>query len=64
MSTYPLSSFPLRASDQADVMRIFLELMQEKDSSGRTPEATAFGPLVQRNESDRMWFPGEMPGLV
>ena len=34
MAIHPISSFPLLASDQADVIRIFLELMREQEPAG------------------------------
>jgi hypothetical protein len=53
MSIHPNSNFPLLASDQVDVIRIFLELMREGDHAGRVPEATTTKtPLGPRSESD------------
>jgi hypothetical protein len=50
----PTSSFPLLASDQADVMRIFLELMAERRSpTARISEVAIDKPLGPRNDSDR-----------
>jgi hypothetical protein len=54
MSIHPNSSFPLLASDQADVIRIFLELMREGDHAERVPEATTnkkpLGPRTECND--------------
>jgi hypothetical protein len=54
MSIQPISNFPLLASDQADVIRIFLELMREGDHAGRVPEATTnkepLGPHRECND--------------
>jgi hypothetical protein len=53
MSIHPNPSFPLLASDQAEVIRIFLELMREGDHTGRVSEATPTKkPLGPRSESD------------
>jgi hypothetical protein len=38
MTVHPNSSFPLLASDQADVIRIFLDLMREGGLAGRVHE--------------------------
>lgn len=63
MSIHPISSFPLLASDQADVIRIFLELMSDQDPSGLESEVTINKPLGSRSDSDRSRFPGELPDL-
>jgi hypothetical protein len=53
MSIHPNSSFPLLASDQADVIRIFLELMSEGDHAGRVSKTTTTKkPLGPRSDSD------------
>lgn len=63
MAIQPGSNFPIRLSDQADVIRIFLELMREYHGSEQASEVTtnqAFGPS---NGPTRPWFPGELPDL-
>ena len=40
MAVFPNPNFPLLANDQADVMRIYLELMRNWDRYGR-PSAVA-----------------------
>ena len=53
MANHPISNFPLLASDQADVIRIFLELMRESNHVGRVSEATTTNkPLGPRRDSD------------
>jgi hypothetical protein len=55
MTIHPNSSFPLLASDQADVIRIFLDLMREGDGAGHVPQATTsnkqLGPGADCNDS-------------
>ena len=58
MAIHPESSFPLLARDQAEVIRIYLELMRERDRSGRAPEVTMNQPLRRLNDRDRSWSPG------
>jgi hypothetical protein len=50
MSIHPNSSFPLLASDQEDVIRIFLELMQEHE------QRVQLGP---RQSAEESFFPGD-----
>ena len=58
MSIHPDSNFPLLADDQADVIRIFLELMSDGDRAVRAPEATTDQPVGPRNDSSDSWCPG------
>ncbi len=58
MSIHPNSSVPLLPSDQADVIRIFLELMSTGD---RTTTEEPVGP---RNDSSDSWYPGEPSDLA
>ena len=60
MAILPICSFPVRASDQADVIRIFLDLMCEK---GRPPEGTTNGAAAQCWDSVDAAFPFQMPDL-
>ena len=47
------SEFPLLATDQADVIRIFLELVSENQKrSGRISEIATDKPRGPHNESD------------
>ncbi|MGA3049250.1 MAG: hypothetical protein ABSD67_21645 [Terracidiphilus sp.] len=57
MTIQPNSNFPLLASDQADVIQIFLELMIERDRAGQAPEVTTNQPVGRRNDSDNSLFP-------
>ena len=53
MAIHPDSSFPLLASDQADVIRIFIELMREGDRPEQAPQAmTTKKPHESRNDSN------------
>lgn len=63
MSIHPDSSFPLLASDQADVIQIFLELMSDGDRSWRASEVTTNRPAGQCNDINDSWFQGELPDL-
>lgn len=53
MANHLNSNFPLLASDQADVIRIFLELMRESNHAGRVSEPTTTNkPLGPRSDSE------------
>lgn len=41
MTSFPNTNFPLLAGDQADVIRIFLELMSERNDAERAAQFTA-----------------------
>lgn len=58
MAMHPSSSFPLLPSDQAEVIRIYLDLMLERYGPGRETVAanTPVGPL---NGSNRFRQPGD-----
>jgi hypothetical protein len=64
MSIQPNSNFPLLASDQADVIQIFLELMIERDRAGHASEATTNQPVGPRNDSDGSLFPSDPSDLA
>jgi hypothetical protein len=51
VAIHPSSSFPLRVSDQADVIRIYLELLRDRYRAGHTIEDLSFSPLTARNDS-------------
>lgn len=59
MASHPVSSFPLLAADQADVIRIYLELMQERARGGSAAEISEDQPLGSHDASDHTWFPGQ-----
>lgn len=61
MENHPISSFPLLPSDQADVIRIFLELMREGDRAERASQAARTEPLKPRNDFDPLWYLGQPP---
>lgn len=59
MASHPVSSFPLLASDQADVIRLYIELMQERahmESASEVPEDQTLG---SHDATDHSWFPGQ-----
>jgi len=60
MSIHPNASFPLLASDQADVIRLFLELMSEGDRAERASKVTSNQPVGPGNDSSNPWFPREL----
>lgn len=64
MSIHPNSSFPLLASDQADVIQIFLQLMSEKVQSGLLPEPTALQGFGFSSDSHALLFPDEPSDLA
>jgi len=51
MSIHPDTSFPLLASDQADVIRIFLDLMSQGDRTGVASDVTSNSQPGPRNDS-------------
>lgn len=54
------SSFPLVAADQADVIRIFLELMSEGDRNGHVREVRKTNQSLEpRNSPEDSHFPNE-----
>lgn len=52
MSIHPDSNFPLSANDQADVIRIFLELIGEVNYSPRTWEVATDQPVGSSDDSN------------
>lgn len=54
-------NIPLRASDQAEVIQIFLDLMIEADRAGRSSETTSNQPVGPRDDSHDGWFPSDVP---
>lgn len=51
MAMHPDSSFPLLASDQAEVIRIFLELMRERERVEHSSQVVSHKPPAARSES-------------
>ena len=53
--------FPVREGDQAEVIRIFIELMRERDRAERAPQAaTTWKPFAARNDSRNAEIPREL----
>lgn len=57
MAIHPDSRFPLLPRDQADVIRIYLELKRAEDRSGREPEIAWYRP----QQIGRTQRPGQFP---
>lgn len=51
MSIHPNPSFPLSASDQTDVIKIFLQLMSEGDRVEDASEVTTNQQIIWRDDS-------------
>jgi hypothetical protein len=65
MELHPNSCFPLLASDQAEVIRIFLELMTEGDHAGRACDVgTPNQSFEPHRDIDGSFFPGEPHDLA
>jgi hypothetical protein len=62
MSHYP--SFPLLASDQAEVVRIFLELMSEGDRAERASNFNTNQPVGPHNDPSDLLPPGDPSDLA
>jgi hypothetical protein len=61
----PISGFLFFESDQAEVIRIFHELMGEGDHAGHVCEVkTTHEPLDTRGDPDDSGFPGEPHDLA
>lgn len=56
-------NFPLLASDQADVIRIYLDLMIERDRVGHGTEVAANHTIGQHINTGGTLFPSELPDL-
>lgn len=61
MAIHPDASFPISPKDQADVIRIFIELMRERHGDRREPEMLIEKPLASRRSPGRAPFPGHLP---
>jgi hypothetical protein len=63
MAIHPSSDFPVLPGDQADVIRIYLELMRDRYPSRPVSESTVALPLGPPDSSERTWFTGQVPDL-
>lgn len=61
MAIHPDASFPISPKDQADVIRIFIELMRERHGDRREPEMLIEKPLAPRRSPGRAPLPGHLP---
>ncbi|HTX77008.1 MAG TPA: hypothetical protein VMD29_12440 [Terracidiphilus sp.] len=60
MANYP-RNFPLLPGDQADVIRIYIDLMRERQRAEHPSQVTTNPPLTPGNGSDRVRFPDGVP---
>lgn len=63
MAIHPDSNFPLLPRDQADVIRLFIELMQDRAGGSREPQMLLERPLGPRHSFGRSGIPGELQDL-
>lgn len=61
MSIDPIANFPLRASDQADIIEIFLDLMRQSGPASAASELAGNRPIQPRPDSGAPWSPSEPP---
>jgi hypothetical protein len=59
MAIHSDTSFPVSPKDQADVIRIFIELMRERHGDRREPELLIEKPLASRRGPAP--YPGQLP---
>jgi hypothetical protein len=64
MAIVPKPGFPLRESDQADVIRMFIELMRGRDGAACASEAAIKSkPIAPRSDSKNPEIPRELLDL-
>jgi hypothetical protein len=63
MAIHPDSNFPLRMSDQAEVISIFLSLMHESHRAEQPFDFSASEPIGPVNDTRVARFPGELPEI-
>jgi hypothetical protein len=61
MAIHPDTSFPVSPKDQADVIRIFIELMRERHGDRREPEMLIEKPLASRRARGAAPNSGQLP---
>ena len=61
MAIHPDTSFPVSPKDQADVIRIYIELMRERHGGSREAEMLVEKPLGPRRNAGRTRLPYELP---
>ena len=61
MAIHPDSRFPVIASDQADVIRVFLDLMSERERAERAPRDNGKQPVGPGSDSYDGWTQGQLP---
>jgi hypothetical protein len=60
MTTQPNSSFPLLASDQEEVVRIFIERMDERSHAASGPEKTTVNKSLESQINPHGSWPSEL----
>lgn len=65
MAIHPDTRFPVGSTDQVDVIKIFIRLMDDRCRGERTsvPEGAANIPPRPNLFSGRVWFPDGVPDL-
>lgn len=61
MAIHPDTSFPVSPKDQADVIRIFIELMRKRHGDRREPELLIEKPLGTRRSPSPAPNSGQLP---
>lgn len=63
MAIHPDSNFPLLPRDQAEVIRLFIELMQDRAGGSREPQMLLDKRLGPRRVFGRSAVPGELQDI-
>ena len=64
MAVFPNPNFPLLANDQADVIRIYLELMRNWDREGRPSAVASRQTTGSQDDAGGAHTSGEEPDRV
>lgn len=60
MTDFPTPNFPLSQSDQADVIRLFVQLMNDWERAGRPSALTAQDRMRRRGDGHDAEDPGDL----
>jgi hypothetical protein len=63
MAIYSNPSFPILASDQADVIRLFIDLMRDANRTSGAPQLVATNPVTPQKKIDGARLPNELLDL-
>lgn len=61
MPIHPIAGFPLRISDQADIIEIYLDLIRQADLPAPRPDADLDQPWQPYLDSSAGWSPDDRP---